>query len=149
MATVKVEHNKMSSHDEIQRILDQNALLIKSIIVFQNEGRVLDAMIYKAKLQKNLEFLTGASESGIRQGALSDDSRSSSDNNANTQIILSKFVHTVKENGLKNPGLVSEITGIPLEKIVPLAQSYIGFLKRHNQFTEAKQLENELSLNGV
>lgn len=136
-------------NEETQRLLDQNSYIIKSILQFQNEGRTMDAMIYKARLQQNLEKLVQIAKSEGQNNASVGGALNGADSSVDTQVQLSKFVRTVKENGLKNLRLISEITGIQLEKIAPLSQAYISFLKRKNRFTEAKQLENELSLNEV
>ena len=136
-------------NEEVQRLLDQNSYLIKSILQFQNEGRTIDAMIYKSRLQLNLEKLTHIAESKGQNNTVMGGMLNGSDTSVDTQVQLSKFVRTVKENGLKNLKLISEITGIQLEKIAPLSQAYIAFLKRKNRFTEAKQLENELAINGL
>lgn len=134
--------------EEVQRLLDQNSYLIKSILQFQNEGRIMDAMIYKGRLQQNLEHLAQMAESRGQNNTIVNN-LNGEDSSVDTQVLLSKFVRTVKENGLKNLKLISEITGIQLEKIAALSQAYISFLKRKNRFTEAKQLENELAVNGV
>lgn len=148
-AELMEEHQNAESDEEIQRMLDRNSFLIKSILQFQNEGRIADVMLYKAQLQINLEKLAHIAESKGQNNAVGSGTLNGSDPSVDTQVQLSKFVRTVKENGLKNLKLISEITGIQLEKIAPLSQAYIAFLKRKNRFTEAKQLENELAVNGV
>lgn len=144
-----MQEQSNETNEEAQRLLDQNSYIVKSILQFQNEGRTMDAMIYKARLQQNLEKLVQIAESKGQNSAVVGGSLNGADSSVDTQVQLSKFVRTVKENGLKNLKLISEITGIQLEKIAPLSQAYISFLKRKNRFTEAKQLENEMSVNGI
>ena len=100
--------------EEVQRLLDQNSYLIKSILQFQNEGRIMDAMIYKGRLQQNLEHLAQMAESRGQNNTIVNN-LNGEDSSVDTQVLLSKFVRTVKENGLKNLKLISEITGIQLE----------------------------------
>lgn len=59
---------------------------------------------------------------------------------------LTRFVRVVKENGLKNVPQIARMSGIDVDKVVPLATAYIAFLKRKNRFGEASQLETELSI---
>lgn len=137
-----------NSKFEIQFLLDQNAYLIKSILRFQSEGRIMDAAIYKARFQKNLEKLTYFIDQSGQNNAATGEFGEFSQLSMDPQVRLSKFVHAIKDaNSLKNLRLISEITGIEIEQIVPLAKAYISFLKRKNQFTEAQRLESDLSLN--
>ena len=137
---------------EIQQILDENAHLIKVIMKCQREGRIMDAMLYQTRLQLNVVHLasiadnrpapiTGPQE--VRQ-ALNSVGESQS-----SKVLLAKFVRAVKENGLRNIGYLATVTDISIERIIPLSTAYIAFLKRQNRFSEATQLENELSMNGV
>ena len=96
------DHQNVESDEEIQRMLDRNSFLIKSILQFQNEGSIADVMLYKAQLQINLEKLAHIAESKGQNNAVGSGTLNGSDPSVDTQVQLSKFVRTVKENGLKN-----------------------------------------------
>ena len=133
------------SSEQIQQILDENSNLIKMILKCQNENRIMDSMLFQARLQNNLLILAPFAKAQENSTSVPNGIEPAS--SAKSQ--LSKFVQAVKESGLKDLKLISALTDIPLEKIVPLAQAYIAFLKRQNSFTEAQHLEYELSLNGA
>ena len=132
--------------NEIQDLLDENTRLIKSILSCQQEDRLMDSMMLQARLQSNLVLLAPYAD---RHQNISPDNDSEIDMSSSIRIRLSRFIQVVKELGLKDLKLISNLTDISLEKIVPLAQSYIEYLKRQNQFLEAQQREYELSLSGA
>lgn len=142
------------SQEEIQGILEENNQLIKVIVKCQREGRVMDAMLYQTRLQLNLVHLASVADnrpapsSGIPPSR-SGDQQTEPEENLPLKAQLTKFVNAVSENSLKSIPTIARITGIPIEKIVPLANAYIAFLKRQNRFTEATRFENELAMNGV
>jgi hypothetical protein len=148
----RMSHRSLSS-DEINQILRENGLLIKLTMKCQNEGRMMDAMLYQTRLQLNLVQLAAIADSRPHPGAGPQAVRSTlpppSEGNANSHMTLSRFVLAVKEHGLKNIGYLSKAISIPIDKIAPLARAYIAFLKRENRFSEATQLENELAMNGL
>lgn len=142
----------LPSPEEIQQILDENTHLIKTIMKCQREGRIMDAMLYQTRLQLNLVHLASIADNrpapttgpqAVREAV------NSSEDTQNSEVMLTKFVRAVRENGLKDIELISKITDISIDKIVPLANAYIAFLKRQNRFAEALQLENDLSLIGA
>ena len=142
----------LPSPEEIQQILDENTHLIKTIMKCQREGRIMDAMLYQTRLQLNLVHLASIADNrpapttgpqAVREAV------NSSEDTQNSEVTLTKFVRAVRENGLKDIELISRITDISIDKIVPLANAYIAFLKRQNRFAEALQLENDLSLIGA
>lgn len=132
--------------NEIQEILNENSRLIKMILSCQQEDRLMDAMMLQARLQRNLVMLAPYAD---RQQSVTADSNAAIAAASNVRQTLSRFIQVVKESGLKDLKLISSLTDIPLEKIVPLAQAYIEYLKRQNLFLEAQQREYELSLNGA
>ena len=138
---------------EIQQILDENTQLIKIIMKCQREGRIMDAMLYQTRLQLNLVHLASIADNrpapttgpqAVREAVATGQTETQS-----SEMILTKFVRAVKESGLKDVMLISKMTDIPIDKVVPLASAYIAFLKRQNRFSEALQLENDLALAGV
>ena len=136
----------------IQQLLDENAALIKVIVRCQREGRIMDAMLYQTRLQLNIMQLAAIADNQPSPSSGPQALRqlvNSTEQPASSQILLTRFVRAVKENGLKNITQIANITDIAPDKIVPLANAYIDFLKRQNRFSEATQLENELAINGV
>jgi hypothetical protein len=141
------------SHEEIQQVLDENSWLIKMIIKCQNDSRIMDVMLYQTRLQLNLVHLASVADSRPHPNAIPEAVRSvpppATDAPLSSQVALSRFVRAVKQHGLKNIGYISSETSIPVDKIGSLAFAYIAYLKRENRFSEAAQLEAELSVNGL
>ena len=132
--------------EEIQQLLDENSHLIKVILTCQNEGRIMDAMLYQTRFQLNLTQLAACADNNKHPAHNS--AAKSGDEETRMQAKLSNFIHVVSEIGLKNLKAVSEATDIPLEKVGPIGLSYVAFLKRQNRFGEAQHLEKELIAQG-
>jgi hypothetical protein len=140
----------MASPEDIDQVLRENAWLIKTVMRCQSEGRMMDSMLYQARLQLNLFQLAAIADSRPVPGAGPHPVRAApqSEPSANAQVQLSRFVPAVMEHGLKSIGYIAKVTSIPTDKIVPIARAYIAFLKRENRFSEATQLDNELAIGG-
>lgn len=139
--------------EEIQQLLQENAHLIKVILKCQNEGRIMDAMLYQTRLQINLTQLASLADNRPHpafgtQRSVQNMPMNAPIENSSFQAQLLRFTRAVKEMGLKNLNSISRETDIPLDKVGALAKQYIAFLKRQDRFTEATQLESELSMNG-
>jgi hypothetical protein len=113
----------------------------------------MDAMLYQTRVQLNLVQLAALADNRPHPSMTPESVRSmippSSESPASSQVSLSRFVRAVKEHGLKNIAHIASVTSIPVDKIGPLAFAYIAYLKRENRFSEASQLEAELSMNGL
>jgi hypothetical protein len=137
----------------IGQLLEENSLLIKVVMKCQNDGRMMDAMLYQTRLQLNLMQLAAIADNRPHPSTGPEAVRAmlppGGDGAASAQLTLSRFVMAVKEHGLKNIGYLAKATAIPLDKIPPLAKAYIAYLKRGDRFSEATQLENELAMNGL
>ena len=131
---------------QIQQLLDENTHLIKVILTCQNEGRIMDAMLYQTRFQLNLTQLAACADNHKHPSLNSNDAVDNAD--TRMQAKLSRFIHAVNEMGFKNLNALAEATDIPVEKIGGIGLSYVSFLKRQNRFGEAQQFERELIAQG-
>ena len=131
---------------QIQQLLDENTHLINVILTCQNEGRIMDAMLYQTRFQLNLTQLAACADNHKHPSLNSATTVENED--TRMQAKLSRFIHAVNELGFKNLNALSEASDIPLDKIGPIGLSYVAFLKRQNRFGEAQQFEKDLIAHG-
>ena len=132
--------------EQIQQLLDENTHLIKVILTCQNEGRIMDAMLYQTRFQLNLTQLAACADNHKHPSLNTTESIDNADTRMQTK--LTRFIHAVNEMGFKNLNALSEATEIPVDKIGPIGLSYVSFLKKQNRFAEAQQFERELIAQG-
>lgn len=138
---------KITSKD-IQQILNENSNLISVILKYQNEGRIMDALLYQTRLQLNLVHLASIADNlphpsyGIQELTnISPDVH----HNVETKVKLAKFISVVKKCGLKDLKKVAVAASITTEEAKDLSTRYIAFLRRQNRNEDADELEKEMS----
>lgn len=137
--------------DEIQILLDQNSEIIKSILKFQNDGKIMESMIYQTRLQSNLTKIENIQkEIELKNGqSVPLTPKNTSYEKMPFYAQLSKFVAVVQRMGVKNITSVAEALEITPENVVKLSLAYASFLRRQNRISEAQQIANELEINGI
>ena len=138
--------------DKIQQILDENSKLIAVVLKCQNEGRIMDSILYQTRLQLNLVQLASIADNRPHPSIGPEPVKeiiAASTQATDKKVLLSKFIQTIRKVGLKDLNLVSSLTGIPVEEVKSLSNAYIEFLKRQNRNAEAKEYEEDLSPNPV
>ncbi|OHS94313.1 hypothetical protein TRFO_11159 [Tritrichomonas foetus] len=137
------------THENIQQILDENAHIIKVIMKSQNEGRMMDCMLYQTRLQLNLIQLAALADNRPHPSIGTQESKSILENSKKGENITTDtavFIRAVKENGMCDLELISKITQTDLTKVKGLCHGYIDFLRRQNRAEEANKFENDLSI---
>ena len=133
------------SKEEIQQILDENSHLVKVILTCQNEGRMMDSMLYQTRLQLNLTNLAAIADNYkhpiFGKKSISDRSIETAKSN-----YISSFITFIREPGTKSIVSIAKKLGISNSEAQNLVLSYISFLKQHNRQHEANKLENEFKL---
>ncbi|EAY09211.1 hypothetical protein TVAG_309000 [Trichomonas vaginalis G3] len=134
--------NQELTKEQIQQLLDENTHLIKVILTCQNEGRIMDAMLYQTRFQLNLTQLAACADNHKHpsQNTPIPDSRS--------QAQITRFVRAANSMGFKDLNALADTCDIPLDKIGPIGVAYVAFLRRQNRFNEAQNLEKELTAQG-
>ncbi|VDM44436.1 unnamed protein product [Toxocara canis] len=59
--------NKTNGKNTIQKMLDQNSMLIQAITRYQNSGRAKDALRYQQLLHRNLVYLASLANNNLLQ----------------------------------------------------------------------------------
>ena len=137
-----------TSPQDIQLILDENSNLIKSILSLQAQGKIMEVLIFQARLQSNLTRIQKLQEKMNSETTQMSNTRY---NNSSIPINaqLTKFVNIIQKVGVKNISVVSQALDIPPEKVVKLSLAYVAYLRRQNRVSEAQQILNELEINGI
>ena len=137
---------KEDFQENIQQILNENAQIIKVILRCQSEGRMMDCLLYQTRLQLNLIQLAALADNRPHPsiGTESNSEIFSNKEESDQQTDLGKFIRAVKENGMKDLLLISRITSIQSNKIRPICNAYIDYLKRKCRYTEAAKFEKDL-----
>lgn len=134
--------NNELTKEQIQQLLDENTQLIKVILTCQNEGRIMDAMLYQTRFQLNLTQLAACADNHKHP------SLNTVPQDSKTHSQITKFVRAVETGGFKDLNSIADQCDIPVDKIGQIGIAYIAFLRRQSKFTEAKNLENELIAQG-
>ncbi|KAH0785336.1 SS18-like protein 2 [Histomonas meleagridis] len=136
------------SNESIQQILDENSKLLAVIMKCQNEGRIMDSILYQTRLQLNLVQLASIADNrphpSVGPQAVKEIITSSTEA-TEEKLKLSKFIQTIRRVGLRDLELISTLTDIPIKEVRTLSTTYIEFLKRQNRNHEAEEYEEELS----
>ncbi|VDK47750.1 unnamed protein product [Anisakis simplex] len=60
-------NNRSNGKSTIQKMLDQNSMLIQAIVRYQNSGRAKDAFRYQQLLHRNLVYLASLANNNLLQ----------------------------------------------------------------------------------
>lgn len=138
--------------NQLQQLLEENSQLINVILQFQNEGKMMEALLYQARLQINLTQLAVIADNHVYPGSvipppLSANAINDQPEKVNTQLV--KFITFVRQNGLKDLGEASEFLSLPKESVVKIAKSYYEYLIAKNRIEDADQIKSDLAYNGI
>ena len=130
----------------LDELLEENTQLMKVILKCQNTGRIMDAMVYQTRLQKNIVQLMELADNNIHP---SYGSRQSIEvvKSADSKMLVNvfaKFVYYTSLHGFENLKQTSEFVGIPLDSTRELGIMYIEYLREKGRYKQAKELESLL-----
>ncbi|KAH0785342.1 SS18-like protein 2 [Histomonas meleagridis] len=93
------------SNESIQQILDENSKLLAVIMKCQNEGRIMDSILYQTRLQLNLVQLASIADNrphpSVGPQAVKEIITSSTEA-TEEKLKLSKFIQTIRRVGLRD-----------------------------------------------
>ena len=129
---------KIKQFEHIQQLLDENEELIKVILKFQNEGKMMDAILYQARLQINLTQLAAIADNHVHPSVKISDTKK-------VDPRLVQFVDYVQTNGLEDVENAALSLNLPVSTVISLGVSYYKYLIQNRRETEAEQLKQDLS----
>lgn len=130
---------------DIQQLLDENSHLIRVIQKCQNEGRIMDALLYQTRLQLNILDLASTADGLPHPSFGCGPSSPSSSAPAEPPLQLSRFVSSLRRSGGRDLPRAAADAGISLADAESLAARYVRFLRRQRRDAEADALSAALS----